>query len=135
MRVKIQEEIDNMDKESVTNILEYSKLSKMLDKVEDCIKENKLKEAYAKAAALLEYINIVVLIKQFKIKVENTNIANIIKLYSDYDRELFIQMISINAEYNEVDINNPDIDDIDFLLLKIDYIVEYVTGKYGRIFS
>ena len=115
------------------NILKYDKLKKMLEKVNEYVDKEEYKEAYFKVAALIEYININILIRKFSVKLEDTSITNIIKEYARKDETLYEIMIGINAEYNAIDIDKVDLSDIEYLVEEADYITEYVTEKYGNL--
>ncbi len=115
------------------NILKYDKLKKMLEKVNEYVDKEEYKEAYFKVAALIEYININILIRKFSVKLEDTSITNIIKEYAKKDETLYEIMIGINAEYNAIDIDKVDLSDIEYLVEEADYITEYVTEKYGNL--
>ena len=116
-----------------SSILKYDKLKKMLNKVKEYIEKKEYKEAYFKAASLIEYININVLIRKFNVRLEDTSITNIIKEYEKKDETLYEIMIGINAEYNAIDIDKVDLSDIEYLVEEADYITEYVTEKYGNL--
>ena len=118
-----------------SSILKYDKLKKMLNKVKEYIDKKEYKEAYFKAASLIEYININVLIRKFNVRLEDTSITNIIKEYAKKDETLYEIMIGINAEYNAIDIDKVDLSDIEYLVEEADYITEYVTEKYGNLFE
>ena len=115
------------------NILKYDKLKKMLEKINEYVDKEEYKEAYFKVAALIEYININILIRKFSVKLEDTSITNIIKEYARKDETLYEIMIGINAEYNAIDIDKVDLSDIEYLVEEADYITEYVTEKYGNL--
>lgn len=115
------------------NILKYDKLKKMLEKVNEYVDKEEYKEAYFKVAALIEYININILIRKFSVKLEDTSITNIIKEYAKKDETLYEIMVGINAEYNAIDIDKVDLSDIEYLVEEADYITEYVTEKYGNL--
>ena len=115
------------------NILKYDKLKKMLEKVNEYVDKEEYKEAYFKVAALIEYININILIRKFSVKLEDTSITNIIKEYAKKDETLYEIMIGINAEYNAIDIDKVDLSDIEYLVEEADYITEYVTEKDGNL--
>ena len=116
-----------------SSILKYDKLKKMLNKVKEYIDKKEYKEAYFKAASLIEYININVLIRKFNVRLEDTSITNIIKEYAKKDETLYEIIIGINAEYNAIDIDKVDLSDIEYLVEEADYITEYVTEKYGNL--
>lgn len=116
------------------NILKYDKLKEMLDKVYEYMERKEYKEAYYKAAALIEYININILIKKFNIKLEDSSITNIAKEYSKKDDVLFKETISLIGEYNMVDMDRVDMSDVEYLVSEADYITKYVTENYGKLF-
>lgn len=118
-----------------SSILKYDKLKKMLNKVKEYIDKKEYKEAYFKAASLIEYININVLIRKFNVRLEDTSITNIIKEYAKKDETLYEIMIGINSEYTTIDIDKVDLPDIKYLIEEADYITEYVTEKYGNLFE
>lgn len=118
-----------------SSILKYDKLKKMLNKVKEYIEKKEYKEAYFKAASLIEYININVLIRKFNVRLEDTSITNIIKEYAKKDETLYEIMIGINSEYTTIDIDKVDLPDIKYLIEEADYITEYVTEKYGNLFE
>lgn len=84
---------------------------------------------YIKCRAFLEYINISFLANNFKIYLNNSNIMNIIYEYNKIDKRLCHEMISINAIYEQF-ADNPDIDDIDYLLCRINNIYRYMMYNY-----
>ena len=53
--------------------------------------------------------------------------------YAELDENIFEQMTAINALYNQMDQEEFEEDDIEYLLLKIDYIYELLKNKYGEI--
>jgi len=57
----------------------------------------------------------------------------IIDNYATLDEEIFDQMVAINSLYNQIDQKEYDKEDIEYLLLKIDYIYELLKNKYGEI--
>ena len=117
------------------NIMMYDKLKNMLNKVDICIEKKEYKEAYFKAAALVEYININVIIRKFNVKLEDTSITNVIKEYTKKDKTLCEIMMGINTEYSTINMENVSLTDIEYLIEEADYMVKYVTEKYGDLFE
>ena len=95
--------------------------------------ENDLEKQYRMAQALLEYINVYYITVVSKRKLEDYNIMKIIDNYATLDEEIFDQMVAINSLYNQIDQKEYDKEDIEYLLLKIDYIYELLKNKYGEI--
>lgn len=126
--------IQEVRKVNDSNILTYDKLKNMLDKVYEYAEDGQYKEAYYKAAALIEYININILIKKFNVKLIDSSIGNITKEYSKKDRKLFEIMVSLASEYSTIDIDRVDKSDVEYLVSEADYITKYATENYGKLF-
>lgn len=114
-----------------SNIIKYNRLKNNLKDILSYMDNEDYTNAYYKAVALLEFVNSVLLMKQFKIKLQDTGITNIIEHYSKLDKELFSKMLGINSEYNRIDDNSISKSDVEYLLMDIDYIVGYIVNKYG----
>lgn len=95
--------------------------------------QNDLEKQYRMAQAILEYINVYYITIVLKRKLEDYNIMKIIDNYATLDEEIFDQMVAINSLYNQIDQKEYDKEDIEYLLLKIDYIYELLKNKYGEI--
>lgn len=95
--------------------------------------ENDLEKQYRMAQAILEYINVYYITVVSKRKLEDYNIMKIIDNYATLDEEIFDQMVAINSLYNQIDQKEYDKEDIEYLLLKIDYIYELLKNKYVEI--
>ena len=117
--------------QTLNNIIKFEKLNNIVNIINDYIDDERYIEAYYKAAAMLEFINANLVMKKFKIKLDDTNIIKFIEIYNKKDKELSKKMISVNGEYNMIDTNEITNHDVEFLLLKIDDILEYIVGKYG----
>lgn len=117
------------------NILKYDKSKKMLDKIYEYIEKNEYKEAYYKAAALIEFININILMRKFNVKLEDSSVSNIMKEYSKRDEVLFGVMTGLIREYSTIDIDSIEMSDVEYLVSEADYILKYATEKYGNLFS
>lgn len=115
------------------NICRHDKLANIINIINSLLENKKYEEAYYKASAVLEFINANLIMKKFNIKLEDTNLSNIIEIYSKSDKELFRQMISINGTYNAIEINDITEEDIEYLLIKVDEILGYIVEKYGNI--
>lgn len=104
------------------------------EKVETILKEkNNNKNAYIGCMALLEYINVKLLKDYMKVDMPDYNIVRIMTEYSKVDQKLFDLMVDINGEYNTIDLENIEDEDIESLLYDIDFIYGYILEKYGDI--
>lgn len=108
-------------------------LREKLNKIILEMDEDDLEKTYIRCQALLEFINIFLLEKKLNIKMQDYNITRICNEYKKIDEELFNQMISINSKYNTVFENGIRVEDIEYLLSKIDYIYGVMVKKYGDI--
>ena len=95
--------------------------------------QNDIEKQYRMAQAILEYINVNYITVVLKRKLEDYNIMKIMDNYAELDEEIFEQMVAINALYNQMDQEEYNKEDIEYLLLKIDYIYELLKNKYGEI--
>lgn len=103
-------------------------------KIEILLKtENDIEKQYRMAQAILEYINVYYITIVLKRKLEDYNIIKIMDHYAELDENIFEQMTAINALYNQMDQEEYNEEDIEYLLLKIDYIYECLKEKYGEI--
>ena len=121
-----------MKVEDFKNISLNNNLKDKLNKIIKTLNKEEEYKVYEKCQALLEYINICLLSNFFKVYLVDYNIMRIIKEYKNKDKELFEQMVSINAIYNIIN-TDATYDDIYDLLLRIDYIYGYIENKYGKI--
>lgn len=120
--------------QTLSNILKYKKLNKAMEFIDKYKDNGNYKEAYYKAAAMLEFINANLVMKKFKVKLTDTDIINFIEIYNEKDKQLSKKMISINGEYNMIDTNNITETDLQYLLVDIDDVLEYISQKYGTSF-
>lgn len=95
--------------------------------------QNDIEKQYRMAQAILEYINIYYITVELKRKLEDYNIMKIMDHYAELDEDIFEQMVAINALYNKMDQEEYNEEDVEYLLLKIDYIYELLKNKYGEI--
>lgn len=117
------EDLENMTKNQYLK----SKLEVLLNT------QNDIEKQYRMAQAILEYINVHYITVLLKRKLEDYNIMKIIDNYAELDENIFEQMVAINALYNQMDQEEFEEEDIEYLLLKIDYIYELLKNKYGEI--
>lgn len=117
------------------NILKFNNIMKnnfMKEKVELLLKEeNNNKNTYVACMALLEYINVKLLREHFKFELIDFNIMRIIEKYSKVDEILFDIMLSVNDDYNTIDLNNVEERNIEDLLYDIDFLCGHIQKKYG----
>ena len=122
----------NIKLEELENIMknEYVK-----DKVEVILQDFKKdnEKVYLRAQALLEFLNVKILTKHFKMELPDFDIIRIAEIYRNVDKDLFEIMVSVNGEYNIV--NTSEISDRDSvtLLYNIDSVVEIINKKYPNV--
>lgn len=122
----------NIKLEELENIMknEYIK-----DKVEtlliDFPKDNN--KVYLRAQALLEFINVKIITKQFKMELPDFDIIRITEIYRNVDKELFEEMVSVNGEYNIVNSDEVYDKDVVTLLYHIDAVVGIMLKKYPNV--
>lgn len=112
------------------NIIQSKRLKEKLEKI---LESNNIENQYRMSQILLEYINATYLTQKLKRKMEDYSILRIMNEYAQIDENLFNQMTAINALYEEADEGKVIEEDIEYLLLKIDYIYGYLKNKYGEI--
>lgn len=126
------ERIKMCDIENFKYLLSSQNLKTKLEKIYKTFEKESDFNIYAKCQAYLEYINISFLANNFKIYLSNSNIMNIIQEYMKIDERLCNEMLSINTIYEEF-ADNPDLDDIEYLLFRINNIYGYMIEKYKGI--
>ena len=126
------ERIKMCDIENFKYLLSSQNLKTKLEKIYKTFEKESDFNIYSKCQAYLEYINITFLANNFKIYLSNSNIMNIIQEYMKIDNRLCNEMLSINAIYEEF-ADNPDLDDIEYLLFRINNIYGYMIEKYKGI--
>ena len=123
-----------MRKIDIKNLNYLIKNDYLRPKVEQIIEMNNIQnldKMYNECQLLLEFITGCLLAKKFNMKIEKLDLIKIIEKCNDLDNNLAQEMMSINAEYNII--NEPTINDIEFLLDSIESIYGYIIEKYGEI--
>ena len=62
----------------------------------------------------------------------DSSLINIVITYETRDKELYEKMKIINAEYNDVNLNDVEIKDIEYLASIIDSIYQYMLDNIGN---
>lgn len=126
MNLKL-EELDNVQQNEY--IKEKCKI--ILDEFNSENKNNS--KIYQRAQALLEFINVKILTKYFKINLPDFDIIRLSEEFRRFDQNIFEELVSVNYEYNTIDFN--DIKDLDVITLMyhIDSIMKIVLEKYPKI--
>ena len=86
-----------------------------------------------RAQALLEFLNVKILTKHFKMELPDFDIIRIAEIYRNVDKDLFEIMVSVNGEYNIVNTSEISDRDIVTLLYNIDSVVEIINKKYPNV--
>lgn len=121
-----------MNKEVIENLEKNTYLKEKLRIINKLIEEKKYKEAYLKFATILEYINIKYIKAKYNIDMLDSSLINIVITYETRDKELYEKMKIINAEYNDINLNNLEIEDIEYLASYIDLMFKYMTDDIGN---
>ncbi|HIT24074.1 MAG TPA: hypothetical protein IAD45_06620 [Candidatus Faecimonas intestinavium] len=121
-----------MNKEVIENLEKNTYLKEKLRIINKLIEEKKYKEAYLKFATILEYINIKYIKAKYNIDMLDSSLINIVITYETRDKELYEKMKIINAEYNDVNLNDVEIKDIEYLASIIDSIYQYMLDNIGN---
>ncbi len=90
------------------------------------------KDAYLKFAVMLEYINIKYIRAKYNVDMKESTVMKISKFYRENDKKLEDNMKAINAEYNDVDLDNLEVEDIEYLASYIDLMYKYMVDKVGE---
>lgn len=118
-----------MNKEVIENLEKNTYLKEKIRVINKLIEEKKYKEAYLKFATILEYINIKYIKAKYNIDMLDSSLINIVITYETRDKELYEKMKIINAEYNDVNLNDIEIEDIEYLASIIDSIYQYMLDN------
>lgn len=121
-----------MDKEIVENLEKNNYLKEKLAIIYKLVREQDYKEAYFKLAAILEFINIKYIKHKYNMDMPNSTVINIVNTYEDRDEKLFKEMLAINAEYNQIDLNDVTMNEIEYLAGMVDSIYEYMLKSTGE---
>lgn len=102
------------------------KLEKILQKVE----ENEFKIAYKTSQLLINYINLDYIKKKYNIiKVDDSQMLNIMNIYLTKDKELFYSNKYINDLYVDISEREPEREDILELLIDADELCRKMEEK------
>lgn len=121
-----------MNKEVIKNLEKNTYLKEKLLIINKLIEKQDYKEAYLKFATMLEYINIKYIKAKYNINMQESSIMKISKVYREKEKKLEDYMKVINAEYNDINLNNLEIEDIEYLASYIDLIFKYMTDDIGN---
>ena len=121
-----------MNKEVIKNLEKNSYLKEKISIIEELIEKEELKEAYLKFTYILDYINIKYIKVKYNIDMAESTIMKISKFYREKDPKLEDYMKIINAEYNDVNLDDLGIEDVEYLASIIDLIYEYMVKDIGN---
>lgn len=121
-----------MDKEIIENLEKNDYLKGKLSVIEKLVDKKDYKEAYYKLAVILEYINIKYIKAKFNLDMKDSSVMNIIDTYRNKDEELFKDMIIINCEYNDVNMDNVEKEDVEYLASIVDLIYKQMIENIGE---
>ncbi len=121
-----------MDKEVIKNLEKNNYLKEKISIIEELIEKKELKEAYLKFTYILDYINIKYIKVKYNIDMAESTIMKISKFYRKKDPKLEDYMKIINAEYNDVNLDDLGIEDVEYVASIIDLIYEYMVKDIGN---
>ena len=121
-----------MDKEVIKNLEKNTYLKEKLLIINKLIERQDYKEAYLKFATMLEYINIKYIKTKYHIEMKESTVMKITKVYREKDKKSEDYMKVINAEYNDVTLDDLKIEDIEYLASIIDMIYKYMIDNIGN---
>lgn len=118
----------------IKNIEKISFLKSKIETIDNLIKNKNYKDAYKATAALTELVNVILLEKVYKEKIESSNIINLIKILENKEKDIASILTEINGEYNLINYERVKIRDVEFLVGYLDDIVGIIIEKHGDIF-
>ena len=121
-----------MNKEVIKNLEKNNYLKEKISIIEELIEKKELKEAYLKFTYILDYINIKYIKVKYNIDMAESTIMKISKFYRKKDPKLEDYMKIINAEYNDVNLDDLGIEDVEYVASIIDLIYEYMVKDIGN---
>ncbi len=103
-----------------------------VEKISNKIEENDIETAYKTAQLLINYINMDFLQKKYNIiKLEDSQMSNILKIYLTREEELFRKNNYINNIYIDVSERKPCKEDVIGVLYAAEDICRCKKEKYG----
>lgn len=115
-----------------STLLKDDFLRDKVEKISNKIEENDIETAYKTAQLLINYINMDFLQKKYNIiKLEDSQMSNILKIYLTREEELFRKNNYINNIYIDVSERRPCKEDVIELLYATEDICRSKKEKYG----
>lgn len=115
-----------------STLLKDDFLRDKVEKISNKIEENDIETAYKTAQLLINYINMDFLQKKYNIiKLEDSQMSNILKIYLTREEELFRKNNYINNIYIDVSERRPCKEDVIELLYVAEDICRSKKEKYG----
>ena len=115
-----------------TTLLKDDFLRDKVKKISNKIEENDIETAYKTAQLLINYINMDFLQKKYNIiKLEDSQMSNMLKIYLTREEELFRKNNYINNIYIDVSERMPCKEDVIELLYAAEDICRSKKEKYG----
>lgn len=118
----------------VKNINKISFLDDKIETIDNLVKMEKYADAYRATSALIEIVSIILLEKVYKVNIKNSNIINLIVLLKNREEKIEKILTEVNGEYNLINYEKADENDVEFLVGYLDEIVKIILEKHGNIF-
>lgn len=116
------------------NINKISFLDDKIEKINNLVKMEKYADAYRATSVLIEMVCIILLEKVYKVNIKNSNIINLIVLLKNREEKIEKILTEVNGEYNLINYEKADENDVEFLVGYLDEIVKTILKKHGNIF-
>lgn len=116
------------------NINKISFLDDKIETIDNLVKMEKYADAYRATSVLIEMICIILLEKVYKVNIKNSNIINLIVSLKNREEKIEKILTEVNGEYNIINYENADENDVEFLVGYLDEIVKVILEKHGNIF-
>lgn len=118
----------------IKNINKISFLDDKIETIDNLVKMEKYADAYRATSVLIEMICIIFLEKVYKVNIKNSNIINLIVSLKNREEKIEKILTEVNGEYNIINYENADKNDVEFLVGYLDEIVKVILEKHGNIF-
>lgn len=118
----------------IKNINKISFLDDKIETIDNLVKMEKYADAYRATAVLIEMVVIIFLEKVYKVNIKNSNIINLIVSLKNREEKIEKILTEVNGEYNIINYENADKNDVEFLVGYLDEIVKAILEKHGNIF-
>lgn len=116
-----------LEREIIENINKIPFLKKKMETIENLLEKQDFTEAYKAVAALIEIVCVQLLESKYQTNVEDSNIVRLASLLEEHgEKELKEKLVSINGEYEQIELSQVNEFDVIALLANLDDIVRFL---------